>query len=56
MEFDFTAFELVMIGRLPHKRPFDRDSKADRAAVWEAVERVGSRAAGASQLQHALGW
>lgn len=41
VEFDFTVLEMVMVGRAPHKRPFDRDTDADRALVWEAIERVG---------------
>jgi iron complex transport system substrate-binding protein len=41
VEFDFTVFEMVMIGRTPHKRAFDRDDEADRAIVAEAIERVG---------------
>jgi iron complex transport system ATP-binding protein len=41
LEFDFTAAELVMIGRTPHKRAFDRDDDTDRAATEQAIERVG---------------
>ncbi len=41
VEFDFTVFEMVMIGRTPHKRAFDRDDDTDRAIVAEAIERVG---------------
>jgi iron complex transport system ATP-binding protein len=40
-EFDFTVWEMVMIGRTPHKRPFDRDTIADRGIVGHAIERVG---------------
>jgi iron complex transport system ATP-binding protein len=40
-EFDFTVFEMVMIGRTPHKRAFDRDDETDRAVVADAIERVG---------------
>jgi iron complex transport system ATP-binding protein len=40
-EFDFTVREMVMIGRTPHKRSFDRDTDADRAVVDQAIERVG---------------
>jgi iron complex transport system ATP-binding protein len=40
-EFDFTVREMVMIGRTPHKRSFDRDSAADRGIVDRAIERVG---------------
>jgi iron complex transport system ATP-binding protein len=40
-EFDFTVREMVMIGRTPHKRSFDRDTEADRAIVDQAIERVG---------------
>ncbi|HXW80126.1 MAG TPA: ABC transporter ATP-binding protein [Acidimicrobiales bacterium] len=41
VEFDFTVFEMVMIGRTPHKRAFDKDDEADHAAVSQAIERVG---------------
>lgn len=41
VEFDFTVLEMVMIGRTPHKRAFDRDDEADRALVLQAIERVG---------------
>jgi iron complex transport system ATP-binding protein len=40
-EFDFSVFEMVIIGRTPHKRAFDRDDDADRAIVAHALERVG---------------
>jgi iron complex transport system ATP-binding protein len=40
-EFDFTVLEMVMIGRTPHKRAFDRDDDADRAVVEQAIDRVG---------------
>jgi iron complex transport system ATP-binding protein len=41
LEFDFTVAELVMIGRTPHKRPFDRDDDTDRVITEQAIERVG---------------
>jgi iron complex transport system ATP-binding protein len=41
VEFDFTVLEMVMIGRTPHKRPFDRDDDGDRSIVAHAIERVG---------------
>jgi iron complex transport system ATP-binding protein len=40
-EFDFTVREMVMIGRTPHKRSFDRDTATDRSIVDQAIERVG---------------
>jgi iron complex transport system ATP-binding protein len=40
-EFDFTVHEMVLMGRTPHKRLFDRDSEADFAIVEEALRRVG---------------
>jgi iron complex transport system ATP-binding protein len=40
-EFDFTVREMVMIGRTPYKRAFGADTEADRAAVEQAIERVG---------------
>jgi iron complex transport system ATP-binding protein len=41
LEFDFTVAEMVMIGRIPHKRAFDRDDEADRAIVDQAMAQVG---------------
>jgi iron complex transport system ATP-binding protein len=41
LEFDFTVAEMVMIGRTPHKRAFDRDDDADRAIAARAIEQVG---------------
>ena len=41
LEFDFTVAEMVMIGRTPHKRAFDRDDLADRAIVDQAMAQVG---------------
>jgi iron complex transport system ATP-binding protein len=41
VEFDFTVFEMVMIGRTPHKGIFARDGDGDRAIVLGAIERVG---------------
>jgi iron complex transport system ATP-binding protein len=41
VEFDFTVFEMVMMGRTPHKRAFDRDNDTDRSIVAHAIERVG---------------
>jgi iron complex transport system ATP-binding protein len=41
LEFDFTVAELVMIGRTPHKRAFDRDDDTDRAVAEQAIERIG---------------
>jgi iron complex transport system ATP-binding protein len=42
-EFDFTVREMVMIGRTPHKRSFERDSNTDHEIVDQAIERVGCR-------------
>jgi iron complex transport system ATP-binding protein len=41
VEFDFTVYEMVMIGRTPHKRAFERDTDEDHMAVAAALERVG---------------
>jgi iron complex transport system ATP-binding protein len=41
VEFDFTVFEMVMIGRTPHKKAFERDDENDRAIALQAIERVG---------------
>lgn len=39
--FDFTVRELVMMGRIPHKRLFEPDTKRDRDIVAEALSCVG---------------
>jgi iron complex transport system ATP-binding protein len=44
VEFGFTVTELVMIGRTPHKGPFDRDGARDREIVADAIARVGCAA------------
>jgi iron complex transport system ATP-binding protein len=41
VEFDFTVWEMVMIGRTPHKRSFERDNQHDRDTVADALEQVG---------------
>jgi iron complex transport system ATP-binding protein len=41
LEFDFTVLEMVMVGRTPHKRAFDRDSQTDRTIVDHAIHRAG---------------
>ena len=41
LEFDFTVAEMVMIGRTPHKRAFDRDDDADRAIAAQAIAQAG---------------
>jgi iron complex transport system ATP-binding protein len=40
-EFDFNVREMVMIGRTPHKRSFERDTAADHEIVDQAIDRVG---------------
>ena len=41
VEFDFSVAEMVMIGRTPHKRAFDRDAEEDRTIVLGAIARAG---------------
>ena len=40
-EFEFTAEEMVFMGRTPHKGPLDRETGEDRRIVAEALARVG---------------
>ncbi len=40
-DFDFEVFDVVSLGRNPHKGPFDRDSAEDERVCLEALERVG---------------
>jgi iron complex transport system ATP-binding protein len=41
VEFDLTVTEMVMLGRLPHKGPFDADDDRDREIVRSCLDRVG---------------
>ena len=41
IDFGFTVREMVMVGRTPHKGPFDRDDGDDRAIVQDAMDRTG---------------
>ena len=43
-EFEFTAEEMVFMGRTPHKGALDPETKEDRRIVAEALERVGMTA------------
>ncbi len=47
VEFDFTVFEMVMIGRTPHKNAFERDYDTDREIAAQAIARVGCEHLGA---------
>ena len=54
LEFDFTVAEMVMIGRTPHKRAFDRDDETDRAIVGSGHRAGRLRGPGPPRLQHAV--
>lgn len=41
-EFAFNAREVVLMGRTPHKTPFERDGEADLTLVEQALRRVGA--------------
>ncbi len=40
-EFDFTAYEIVSMGRNPHKQMFDRDNEQDNKIIEDALDQVG---------------
>jgi iron complex transport system ATP-binding protein len=40
-EFEFSVNEVVAMGRTPHKKPFERDTKKDLELCRESLERVG---------------
>jgi iron complex transport system ATP-binding protein len=42
IDFDFTAEEIVLMGRAPHLGRFDAERESDRAAVHEAMTRTGT--------------
>ena len=49
VEFDLSVREMVMLGRLPHKRIFEADNEVDYTVVAEALATVGcQRLAGRS--------
>ena len=40
LSFDFTAMEMVLMGRSPHKRALDRDTEEDYRIAEDALRRV----------------
>ena len=42
VEFALTAWEMAALGRVPHKRGFDRDGPEDREIIASALQRVGA--------------
>lgn len=40
LNFDFTVEEMVLMGRSPHKKPFDRDTPEDFQIVRECLKKV----------------
>ncbi len=40
-EFDFTVFDVVAMGRNPHKGPLDRETERDEHVCFDALARVG---------------
>lgn len=41
VNFDFTVFEMVMMGRTPHKKLWGSDTARDYQIAWEAIGKVG---------------
>ncbi len=39
--FPFTVFDVVLMGRTPHLKPFGTPARRDHELAWEALERVG---------------
>ena len=54
VEFDFSVFEMVMIGRTPHKRAFDRDDQSDHAIVCRCHRPGRLRSSNGPQLPYAF--
>ncbi|MEG1310752.1 MAG: ABC transporter ATP-binding protein [Romboutsia sp.] len=40
-DFDFTVQDIVLMGRSPHKKMMERDSKADYEIMHESLKKVG---------------
>ena len=55
MDFGFTVRELVLVGRTPHKGPFDRDNEEDQAIAADAMERTGCADLGGRSYQSLSG-
>ena len=49
-DFDFSVFDVVFMGRTPHKGPLDRETQRDRDIVREALARVDMAAFGARRF------
>jgi len=54
-DFGFTAREMVMVGRTPHKGPFDRDDDNDQAIIHDAMQRTGCADLGGRSFQSLSG-
>jgi len=55
MDFGFTVREMVMIGRTPHKGPFDRDNDNDQTIIQDAMQRTGCADLGGRSFQSLSG-
>jgi iron complex transport system ATP-binding protein len=55
MDFGFTVRELVLVGRTPHKGPFDRDNEDDQAITQDAMQRTGCADLGGRSFQSLSG-
>jgi iron complex transport system ATP-binding protein len=55
MDFGFTVREMVLVGRTPHKGPFDRDDEDDQAIAADAMERTGCADLGGRSFQSLSG-
>ncbi|PIE83492.1 MAG: ABC transporter ATP-binding protein [Candidatus Contendobacter odensis] len=54
-DFDFSVHEIVIMGRTPHKRMFDGDTKNDHRLVDQALIRVGAADLGRRRFQSLSG-
>jgi iron complex transport system ATP-binding protein len=55
VEFALNVWEMVMLGRIPHKRGFESDTAEDREIVANALERVGVDRFARRNFQHLSG-
>jgi iron complex transport system ATP-binding protein len=53
--FPFSAFEIVLLGRAPHKRGLGFESRADRVIAHAALERLGIGALAGRNVQELSG-
>jgi hypothetical protein len=56
LDLDHSVRDVVLMGRAPHKRMFERDDRRDTEIAERALDTVGMTLGGGSRGHHALRW